>query len=200
MSGEIRAGEVILLRGEDGSGKTSLLNLLPGCLEPEAGSIEFLNLDSRILHQKIRNQESKVLYASPLGCRPQSLPAVHLRASCPARHWPHRAGCPTFRFPRPVQTASPSPAPSMPRPASSSSMPPSSRPAAANQTGCGPRATTAGQADDSADRVGSRTRRSCADCTAPLRWWNRNVATGHLRNLQPGRCRDRLHACNALHV
>lgn len=39
ISGEIRPGEVILLRGDNGSGKTTVLNILTGFLAPDAGSI-----------------------------------------------------------------------------------------------------------------------------------------------------------------
>ena len=45
ISGEIRPGEVILLRGENGTGKTTLLNILSGCLEPDGGAIEILGTD-----------------------------------------------------------------------------------------------------------------------------------------------------------
>ena len=38
---KLRAGEVVLLRGENGSGKTTLLNLLTGNLEPDAGEIHY---------------------------------------------------------------------------------------------------------------------------------------------------------------
>lgn len=37
---QLRAGEVVLLRGENGSGKTTLLNMLSGALEPDAGELE----------------------------------------------------------------------------------------------------------------------------------------------------------------
>jgi len=39
---ELKAGEVVLLRGENGSGKTTLLNILTGNLEPDAGAIHYL--------------------------------------------------------------------------------------------------------------------------------------------------------------
>lgn len=41
---ELREGEVVLLRGENGTGKTTLLNILTGNMEPDAGEIElFVN-------------------------------------------------------------------------------------------------------------------------------------------------------------
>ena len=40
ISAEIHEGEVILLRGPNGCGKTTLLNILTGYLEPDAGMIE----------------------------------------------------------------------------------------------------------------------------------------------------------------
>lgn len=43
ISGEIRQGEVIILRGVNGSGKTTLLNILTGCLEPDSGTMKFFS-------------------------------------------------------------------------------------------------------------------------------------------------------------
>jgi ABC-type branched-subunit amino acid transport system ATPase component len=39
-SGEVRAGEVVLLRGGNGAGKTTLLNLLGGALAPDHGTVQ----------------------------------------------------------------------------------------------------------------------------------------------------------------
>jgi len=38
---EVRAGEIILIRGENGSGKTTLINILTGNLKPNKGRIEY---------------------------------------------------------------------------------------------------------------------------------------------------------------
>lgn len=39
---ELRAGEIVLLRGENGSGKTTLLNMLSGYLAPDRGTVRLL--------------------------------------------------------------------------------------------------------------------------------------------------------------
>jgi branched-chain amino acid transport system ATP-binding protein len=51
----VRAGEVLALIGSNGAGKTTLVNVISGLLEPDSGSIRFLDADitGASIHEKI---------------------------------------------------------------------------------------------------------------------------------------------------
>ena len=44
----VREGEVLALVGSNGAGKTSLVNLISGLLQPDSGTITFQGRDSRV--------------------------------------------------------------------------------------------------------------------------------------------------------
>ncbi len=56
ISAEIGGGLVTGLVGPDGAGKTTLIRLMTGLLEPTGGSIEVLGFDTRTNAQEIQNQ------------------------------------------------------------------------------------------------------------------------------------------------
>lgn len=93
VSGDIRSGEITGLVGPDGAGKTTLIRLLTGLMQPEAGRITVLDHDARTeapaiqaaigympqrfgLYEDLSVQENLDLYADMRGLPRRERPAV----------------------------------------------------------------------------------------------------------------------------
>ncbi len=93
VSGEIRAGEITGLVGPDGAGKTTLIRLMTGLMQPEAGRITVLGHDARTeahaiqtaigympqrfgLYEDLSVEENLDLYADMRGLPHDERPAV----------------------------------------------------------------------------------------------------------------------------
>lgn len=93
VSGEIRGGEITGLVGPDGAGKTTLIRLLTGLMQPEAGRITVLDHDARMeapaiqaaigympqrfgLYEDLSVQENLDLYADMRGLPRRERPAI----------------------------------------------------------------------------------------------------------------------------
>ncbi|PKR90648.1 multidrug ABC transporter ATP-binding protein [Pleomorphomonas diazotrophica] len=93
VSGDIRGGEITGLVGPDGAGKTTLIRLMTGLMQPEAGRITVLDHDARAeapaiqaaigympqrfgLYEDLSVQENLDLYADMRGLPHRQRPAV----------------------------------------------------------------------------------------------------------------------------
>lgn len=93
VSGDIRGGEITGLVGPDGAGKTTLIRLMTGLMQPEAGRISVLDHDARTeapaiqaaigympqrfgLYEDLSVQENLDLYADMRGLPHRERPAV----------------------------------------------------------------------------------------------------------------------------
>lgn len=93
VSGDIRGGEITGLVGPDGAGKTTLIRLMTGLMQPEAGRITVLDHDARAetpaiqaaigympqrfgLYEDLSVQENLDLYADMRGLPHRERPAV----------------------------------------------------------------------------------------------------------------------------
>lgn len=76
----LQPGELLLVAGTNGSGKTSLLRILCGLLTPDAGEIRWKGRDVRALSEDYRRELLYVGHAS--GVKEELTPVENLRIAC----------------------------------------------------------------------------------------------------------------------
>ena len=84
VSFRIERGEVVGLLGHNGAGKTTIMKMITGFLEPTVGTIQVENLeigrDIRAIQARIGYLPEKVLHPSPSPLFPVPIPAFALTA------------------------------------------------------------------------------------------------------------------------
>ncbi|HYH42544.1 MAG TPA: ATP-binding cassette domain-containing protein, partial [Burkholderiales bacterium] len=80
LSFDLQPGELLHVVGENGSGKTSLLRILCGLLEPAAGEVRWKGTATRILAEDYRRELVYIGHAN--GVKDDLTVAENVRVSC----------------------------------------------------------------------------------------------------------------------